>query len=226
MNSRSWKTNQKVDLMIRHLFRLKVAPRKLHLIAAAFIRQIHYKSVELEWAQAIHAVESWADQLMVKRDVTRFHTRFRSQQEEPSWNTRRNSLSEVEFDWPRYHIVNALLHLTSLNCDKVDDISRLIISASEPNRQQDVSKMQIEIVHDVVGNPFRPVAFDPAWQTTTAISLAQTMYDARDFAAMPVLADALEDAGCAVPDVLNHCRDPKGAHVRGCWVVDLVLGKT
>jgi hypothetical protein len=84
---------------------------------------------------------------------------------------------------------------------------------------------QCAIIRDVFGNPFRPVAFDPAWRTGTAVDLANTMYDARDFAAMPVLADALEEAGCDVPDVLGHCRDPKGAHVRGCWVVDLVLRK-
>jgi len=69
------------------------------------------------------------------------------------------------------------------------------------------------------------VAFEPTWRTGTAVALAQTMYAARDFAAMPILADALEEAGCDVPDVLTHCRDPKGVHVRGCWVVDLVLGK-
>jgi hypothetical protein len=85
---------------------------------------------------------------------------------------------------------------------------------------------QLKLARDIFGNPFRPLAFNPAWQTLSAINLAQTMYDARDFAAMPVLADALEDAGCAVPNVLAHCRDPKGGHVRGCWVVDLVLGKT
>ena len=50
------------------------------------------------------------------------------------------------------------------------------------------------------------------------------MYDSRDFSAMPILADALQDAGCGSADVLNHCREP-GAHVRGCWVVDLVMGK-
>jgi hypothetical protein len=50
------------------------------------------------------------------------------------------------------------------------------------------------------------------------------MYDFRDFAAMPILADALEEAGCDNPDILSHCRNP-GVHVRGCWVVDLLLGK-
>jgi hypothetical protein len=50
------------------------------------------------------------------------------------------------------------------------------------------------------------------------------MYESRDFGAMPILADALQDAGCASDDVLSHCRGP-GPHVRGCWVVDLMLGK-
>ncbi|MBN9521028.1 hypothetical protein J0H58_21335 [bacterium] len=69
-----------------------------------------------------------------------------------------------------------------------------------------------------------PVAFDPAWRTEVAVALARGMYESRDFAPMPVLADALDDAGCDEPDILAHCRKP-GPHVRGCWVVDLVLGK-
>jgi hypothetical protein len=57
------------------------------------------------------------------------------------------------------------------------------------------------------------------------VSLAKGMYESRDFSAMPILADALQDAGCDNPDILNHCRDESLTHVRGCWVVDLVLGK-
>jgi hypothetical protein len=63
------------------------------------------------------------------------------------------------------------------------------------------------------------------WRTDTAVSLARTMYEAREFSAMPILADALQDAGCDHDDVLNHCRVLNQVHVRGCWVVDLVLGK-
>jgi hypothetical protein len=51
------------------------------------------------------------------------------------------------------------------------------------------------------------------------------MYESRDFSAMPILADALQDAGCDSDAILAHCRDVKQVHVRGCWVVDLVLGK-
>jgi hypothetical protein len=80
-------------------------------------------------------------------------------------------------------------------------------------------------LRDIFGNPFRPVSFDPAWRTDTAVSLARGMYDSRELVAMPILADALQDAGCEDEQVLNHCRDANQPHVRGCWVCDLVLGK-
>jgi hypothetical protein len=98
-------------------------------------------------------------------------------------------------------------------------------NADEP-RHQDESLCQAMIIRDIFGNPSRPVAFDPSWRTSIAVGLARTMYESRDFAAMPILADALEEAGCDSPAVLAHCRDPNGVHVRGCWVVDLVLGKS
>jgi hypothetical protein len=83
---------------------------------------------------------------------------------------------------------------------------------------------QAHLLCDIFGNPFRPVTFDPAWRSDTALTLARGMYESRDFSPMPILADALQDAGCDNADILNHCRGT-GPHVRGCWVVDLVLGK-
>jgi hypothetical protein len=80
------------------------------------------------------------------------------------------------------------------------------------------------LVEDIFGNPYRPVKFNPKWRTEHTVGLAAKMYDDRDFRAMPILADALEEAGCDIADILTHCREP-GVHVRGCWVVDLVLGK-
>ena len=57
------------------------------------------------------------------------------------------------------------------------------------------------------------------------VKFARSIYDNGDFGCLAVLADALEEAGCTNSDILDHCRKP-GEHVRGCWVVDLVLGKT
>ena len=81
-----------------------------------------------------------------------------------------------------------------------------------------------KIIRDIFGNPFRPVTFHTNWRTPTTQSLAQTMYDNRDFSAMPILGDALEEAGCDNDDILRHCQD-KSEHVRGCWVVDLVTDR-
>ena len=74
------------------------------------------------------------------------------------------------------------------------------------------------------GDVRQPISCDPSWRTETVVLLAQGMYDSRDFSAMPILADALQDAGCDNTEILDHCRGP-GPHVRGCWVVDLILGK-
>jgi hypothetical protein len=80
------------------------------------------------------------------------------------------------------------------------------------------------LLRDIFGNPFRPVSFTAEWRTDTVLALARQMYESRDFSAMPILADALQDAGCDNEEVLSHCRGA-GPHVRGCWVVDLVVGK-
>jgi hypothetical protein len=80
------------------------------------------------------------------------------------------------------------------------------------------------LVRDIFGNPFRPVEFDPRWRTSDVVGLARAIYDDRAFERMPILADALMDAGCEHEEIIGHCRGD-GPHVRGCWVVDLILGK-
>jgi hypothetical protein len=85
-------------------------------------------------------------------------------------------------------------------------------------------RWQAEAFRDIVGSPFHSVVVNPRWRTETAVALAIGIYADRAFDRLPILADALEEAGCDQQDVLAHCRDA-GEHVRGCWVVDLVLGK-
>src|SRR5262249_16175395 len=72
--------------------------------------------------------------------------------------------------------------------------------------------------------PFRSLNLDPSWRPSAVFELANEIYWYLAFDALPVLGDALEEAGCTNADILSHCRSP-GPHVRGCWVVDLVLGK-
>ena len=83
---------------------------------------------------------------------------------------------------------------------------------------------RVQILRDVFGNPFRPASIAPSCRTPKVVALAQEMYDHYAFDRLVDLADVLEEAGCDNPEILNHCRAP-GPHVRGCWVVDLVLAK-
>jgi hypothetical protein len=80
-----------------------------------------------------------------------------------------------------------------------------------------------DLLRCIAGDPFRPAAFDARWRTPDAVALARAAHDGRAFDGMPVLADALMDAGCTDERVLAHLRDP-GPHARGCWVLDAVLG--
>ena len=84
---------------------------------------------------------------------------------------------------------------------------------------------QADLVRCIAGNSFRPVAFDPARVTPDVLGLARVIYNDREFDRMSDLADAAEEAGCVNADILKHCRGP-GPHAKGCWVIDLVLGKS
>ena len=83
--------------------------------------------------------------------------------------------------------------------------------------------IQASLIRDVF-NPFCSLTADPVWRTSTVAALAAQMYESRDFSAMPILADALQDTGCENTAILDHCR-ASGPHFRGCWLVDLLLAK-
>lgn len=85
-------------------------------------------------------------------------------------------------------------------------------------------RRQTSIFREIIGNPFRPVEFDPRWRTDDVIGLARAAYEDGAFDRLPMLADALMDVGCDDEVILSHCRSA-GPHTRGCWVVDLVLGR-
>lgn len=83
---------------------------------------------------------------------------------------------------------------------------------------------QSEFLRDIFGNPFRPLSFNPSWRTSTVNQIADAIYQEKAFDRLPILADALEDAGCDCTELLTHLRRP-AEHVRGCWAIDLILGK-
>ncbi len=95
--------------------------------------------------------------------------------------------------------------------------SRSRLAASEESAQ-------CEIARDIQGYPEVTVVFDPEWRTSTAVAMAQGFIESRDFSVMPILADALQDAGCEDPEILEHCR-AENPHFPGCWVIEMILAK-
>jgi hypothetical protein len=91
-------------------------------------------------------------------------------------------------------------------------------------QREEARRDHLGLLRDIFGDPFRRVTPDPSWLTSTALTLAEGIYAEPAFEGLPILADAIQDAGCDNADVLDHCRG-SGPHVRRCWVVDLVLGK-
>jgi hypothetical protein len=98
-------------------------------------------------------------------------------------------------------------------------------------KHADEPRHQLALLRDIIATPYRPAMIDPAWSTPTVASVARAAYEERlvpsnhlDPDRLAVLSDALEEAGCTDPTILSHLRSP-GPHVRGCWALDLILGK-
>jgi hypothetical protein len=186
--------------------------RKFRLFAVACCRMLPPSEIPETVRDAMAALESAVDSPSSRRQLARIRRSITQSGRIDVWNL--DSTSQ------------AVAHAATDDAYEAVSVAALAagLGGNRDSRPQRAIE-QIRLVHDLFGNPFRPVAFAPSWRTTDAIGLARAMYDSRDFAAMPILADALEDAGCDSADVLAHCRGD-GPHVRGCWVVDHVLGKS
>jgi hypothetical protein len=104
------------------------------------------------------------------------------------------------------------------------EATNAVVAVAKDGRENELMALS-SLLRDIFGNPFRPITLDPRWLTSTVLDLARLIYDERAFDRLPILADALMDAGCDSEELLKHCRS-EGPHVRGCWVVDLILGKS
>lgn len=118
-------------------------------------------------------------------------------------------------------------YAANLSTVMVDHNAEHFDARCEMRREEELAA-QCSILLDLFGPLlFRPINLDRSWLTWndgTVVTLAQAIYENRRFANIPILADALEEAGCTNIDILSHCRGP-GPHVRSCWVVDLLLGR-
>jgi hypothetical protein len=203
--------------MIRFLSE-RVTDRKGKLLEAACFRRIWHLLKTERGRKAVDVLERY-----VEGEVTAEQL---AAAKEEAWQSNIEIPNPDGNQLPETHALGAINFSTSL----VDMLLRVAEATawekvgtpeavSEPEE-----RAQCVLVREIFGNPFRPVSSDSSWFTSDVLALAQGIYQERAFDRMPILADALQDAGCENPEILNHCRQ-SGEHVRGCWVVDLLLGK-
>jgi hypothetical protein len=196
------------DVANDHSFRFgEKWARKLRLVACACCRRVWHRITDERSRQAVEYAERFAEGTIDNRKLEEAHQRG----------------CEVVREVGILHPVHAAAYTATPLAGHAAYFA--FQDAHEEGESFECkSQWQMALVRDVLGNPFRPVALDSAWLTSNVTALAQSVYDDRAFDHLPILADALEDAGCDNADILNHCRQP-AEHVRGCWVVDLILGK-
>jgi hypothetical protein len=190
----------------------EVSARKLRLFGCACVRLVAHLLRQQESAAAIEVAERFADGLATRSEL--------QAAEAGAWEAHQRQAEG------RNHaaFVVPFVCRTPISCRAAAALAQNVshlLPAAERDRP-------CRLAREVFGNPFHPPALDPvwsAWQGGLLRQLARGIYEERAFDRLPVLGDALEEAGCADEQVLAHCRVP-AEHVRGCWVVDLALGKS
>jgi hypothetical protein len=195
--------------------------RKERLLGCICCRSIWHLFTDERSRLSVEAAEQWADGEVPDQVLAEMRIAAQKAQETVS----RRVADEAPFeDRTRLEAVRAAIQVAELDKHEVCMAAHHARSAIKYSSSREKEQQLTPLIRDLVGNPFRPVTLNPVWQTATVTSLAQAIYDERAFDRMPILADALEDAGCTSAAILQHCRQP-GEHCRGCWVVDLLLGK-
>lgn len=223
MTEDEWLTCADPSLMFIHVHKT-VTARKLRLFTCACCRRIWVQIADTLHRNAVELGERFADGDITEDKRDRTHSRIRAamSSRSPRWVYAVAECVQKELGSRTHEL--GMQAVASAGSGKYTAGRRFVDSTGRPPRFDQERAMQADLVRDIFANPFRPADFDPSWRTGNVLTLAQTTYEERAFERLPILADALMDAGCNQEEILQHCRS-EGQHVRGCWVVDLVLEK-
>jgi hypothetical protein len=232
-----WRSCADPKAMLRAVY-AGATPRRLTLFACGCCRRV-WDRLAAEARQAVADAERWADgdadddRLM----ATLEHAAVISAPITGLGEAQRQDLGQRRCSATTAAVGGLILEATGLltAADPPDspaalvrELARALRDVRRATRAGTAERAtQAALVRCVFGNPFRPVAADPAWRTWdggTIPRLARAAYEDRGSDRLPVLADALEEGGCTDAALLDHLRGP-GPHVRGCWVVDLLTGR-
>ncbi len=211
--------------------------RLLYLLAAAAFRRVEHLAKAESYSELLRVMEAYADGTATRKEFDEaYENRYASME-----NMR--GIQDVAFDAVHlvpddYKILEGLDFATDAigyvaakeagDFQSGDSFNSVWKKQSFLDAKHQEELIVCQIIRDIFGNPFQP---QPELETTWLScndgkipKLAQSIYDERRFDEMPILADALEEAGCSNAEVLAHCRETE-MHVRGCWVLDWLLGK-
>ena len=222
MNESEWLACGDPTPMLRFLRERGIGERKSRLLACACCRRIWDLLTDPRSRAAVEIAERFADDEATMREL---------------WTAKRDAVSATGIAanaayWaasakPSSPLLNAFDAASDALARKAVGDARHDAAALWDAVQGQSQRFQAALVREVVGDPFRDYPLDPhwlAWEGGTVVQLARGIYEDRAFDRMPILGDALEEAGCSYDAVLEHCRSG-GEHLRGCWVLDRVLGK-
>jgi hypothetical protein len=220
MNEHEWLTCTDRERMRRYLMRT-AGDRKLRLFACALCRRIWHLLEDEALRRAVEVSERYADGLADHQELVAA--------QRATWPVIRPGATRTQANLAASRVARGeSLHDAIKLAMLADEVAAERRIPRVENARQTVQAAHCAVMRDIFGNPFRPPAFDPAWRTANggaALRLAQVLYDERRFEDMPILADALEDAGCTDAALLEHCRGG-GPHALGCWALDAALGKS
>jgi hypothetical protein len=219
-----WQTCTDTEAMLKFL-RGRISNRKLRLFACACVRLVWHLLPEP--AHRYREAVAFAEDLADGRRTSWERDDLVRQLQEDDFGVQLHARHLGRFGVTRVaHAVHEALGFAPRRA--AAEAVRYVSMALLVRGGEEWRRGPADVLRHLVGDPFRPVRIEPswlAWHGGAAVKIASAIYDARSFADLPVLADALEEAGCDSADLLDHCRGP-GGHVRGCWAVDLVLDRS
>jgi hypothetical protein len=221
-----WFTSADIPQMVRRVAGgpLCLSERKLRLFACACCHRVWHLIPERAARGLVWACERYSDGLLTAAELGELERRLPARHPgRPSPRTlAREAARSVAITW-ELSFSSAPMSAAIGAASNAAEAVGLQKSEGEAAERQ----VQADLLRDIVGNPLQPVVTDPSWLSWdrgAARGLAQSIYTERAFDRLPILADALEDAGCTDAAIFDHLRTP-GPHVRGCFVVDALLGK-
>jgi hypothetical protein len=214
LTEREWRTLKYPAPMLDFLGR-SASPRKLRLFACACCRWLLQASGD--GRQEFPAVERAED---LAEGEASFESCRKARESAPSWE--RAALEYCPWTAARWTAVRVAHRAGRGATDPRSDVPP---GPPRVERERAAMIAQTDLLREIFGNPLQPIEFPVTWRTVDVVDLARAIHTDRAFDRLPILGDALLDAGCDHEEILEHCR-VEASHVRGCWVVDLALGKS